>query len=79
MTSQQLFVPCACLELLSADSINFNCPESSVLFFVKFWARGDVQVSYCGHPGPRMFPIYPIICMGSYKEPIFHEILLYFL
>ena len=24
MTSQQLFVPCGCLELVSADSINFN-------------------------------------------------------
>ena len=27
------------------------------------------------HPGPPMFPIYPIICIRSYKEPIFQKIL----
>ena len=31
----------------------------------------------CRHPRLPIFPIYPIICMGSYKEPIFQEILLY--
>ena len=29
------------------------------------------------HPRPPVFPIYPIICIGSYKGPIFQEILLY--
>ena len=27
------------------------------------------------HPRPPMFPIYPIICIRSYKEPIFQKIL----
>ena len=81
MTSQQLFVPCGCLELLSADSINFNRLNPVCCFLAKFHSprserkpqllRGDAQVSYCRHPGPPKFPIYPIICIGSYKEPIF--------
>ena len=29
-------------------------------------------------PRPPIFPIYLIIFIGSYKEPIFQEILLYF-
>ena len=32
-----------------------------------------------GHPRPPLFPIYPIICIGSCKDPIFQEILLYYL
>ena len=31
------------------------------------------------HPRPPILPVYPIICIGSYKEPLFQEILLYFL
>ena len=34
---------------------------------------------FCTHPRPPIFPIHPIICIGSYKEPIFVGILLYFL
>ena len=97
MTSQQLFVPCACLELLRTDSINFNRLNPVCFLFceipfakkrteaamrptiVSGIARGDAQVSYGRHPGPPIFPVYPIICVGCYKEPIFQEILLYFL
>ena len=34
---------------------------------------------FCTHPIPPIFPIHPIICKGSYKEPIFQEIIRYFL